>query len=127
MVKIILSVFYFNLINADNSFEKYYIKILDKYNINKLPLPNIKTIYEEYKQKNDPNYKQKRKMETIKWDYESKEGIIKCKIDEDNKKNVMYQSSFGPSNYYEYEEVMFKCFDAFYSNNYEIIIIESNN
>ena len=34
---------------------------------------------------------------------------------------------FGPRNYYEYEEVMFKCFDAFYSNNYEIIIIESNN
>ena len=29
--------------------------------------------------KNDPNYKTKRKMETIKWDYESKEGIIKCK------------------------------------------------
>ena len=70
-------------------------------------MPNIKTIFEEYKQKNDPNYKPKRKMETIKWDYESKEGIIKCKIDEDNKKNVMYQSSFGPSNYYEYEEVMF--------------------
>ena len=43
--------FYFNLINADDSFEKYYIKILDKYNINKLPLPNIKTVYEEYKQK----------------------------------------------------------------------------
>ena len=119
--------FYFNLINADNSFEKYYIKILDNYYINNLPLPNIKTIYEEYKQKNDPNYKPKRKMETIKWNYESKEGIIKCKIDEDNKKNVMYQSSFGPRNYYEYEEVMFKCFDAFYFNNYEIIIIESNN
>ena len=84
--------FYFKFIDADNSFEKYYIKILDKYYINNLPLPNIKAIFEEYKQKNDPNYKPKRKMETIKWDYESKEGIIKCKIDEDNKKNVMYQS-----------------------------------
>ena len=118
--------FYFKAIYEGNSFEKYYIKILDKYIINNLPLPNIQTIYEEYKQKNDPNYKQKRKMETIKWDY-YKEGIIKCKIDEDNKKNVMYQSSFSPDNYYEYEEVMFKCLDAFYSNNYEIIIIESNN
>ena len=29
--------------------------------------------------------------------------------------------------YYEYEEVMFKCLDSFYSNNYEIIVIESKN
>ena len=66
-------------------------------------------------------------MDTIKWDYESKRGLIKCKVDEDNKKNVMQQISFSPDDYYEYEEVMFKCLDAFYSNNYEIIIIESNN
>ena len=119
--------YYFNHGPRDNSFEKYFIKRLDKYIINNLPLPNIKTIYDEYQKENDPNYNPKRKMETIKWDYESLEGIIKCKIDEDNKKNVMYLSSFSPNNYYRYEEIMFKCLDAFYSNNYEIIIIESKN
>ena len=119
--------FYFNELYGSNSFEKYFIKKVDKYIINNLPLPNIKIIYEEYKQETDPNYKPKRKMDTIKWDYESKRGLIKCKVDEDNKKNVMYQSSFSPRDYYEYEEVMFKCLDSFYSNNYEIIVIESKN
>ena len=119
--------YYFNNLLEDDSFEKYFIKKVDKYIINNLPLPKIKTIYEEYEKENDPNYKQKRKMDTIKWDYENLEGIIKCKVDEDNKKNVMYQSSFHPRDYYEYEEIMFKCLDAFYSNNYEIIVIESLN
>ena len=120
--------FYFNrALGGNKLFEQYFIKKLNKYIINNLPLPNIKTIYEEYKQENDPNYKPKRKMEKIKWDYESLERIIKCKVDEDNKKNVMYQSSFSPRDYYEYEEVMFKCLDSFYSNNYEIIVIESKN
>ena len=88
--------FYFDRLPRDNSFEKYFIKKFDKYIINNLPIPKIKTIYEEYKQETDPNYKPKRKMEKIKWDYESLERIIKCKVDEDNKKNVMYQSSFSP-------------------------------
>ena len=58
--------FYFDRLPRDNSFEKYFIKKFDKYIINNLHLPNIQTIYEEYKQKNDQNYKLKRKMETIK-------------------------------------------------------------
>ena len=116
-----------NNVIGDTSFEEYYIKTINKYIINHIPLPSRKQIYKEYKEKNDPNYKPKRKMDEIEWDYKIKNGLIECKVDEDNKKNVMVQKSFDSKDFYEYQEIMFQCLDAFYSNNYEIIIIESSN
>ena len=119
--------FFFNKYTGDAPFEDYYIKKINKYILNHIPLPSQSQVYKEYKEKNDPNYKPKRKMDQMEWDYKSKNGLIKCKVDEDNKKNVMLQKSFSPEDYYEYEEVMLQCLDAFYSNNYEIIVIESSN
>lgn len=55
------------------------------------------------------------------------EGLIKCKVDEENKYNVIYQKSFSPYDFDGYEYVMEECLETFYSNDYKIIIIEDLN
>ena len=61
------------------------------------------------------------------WDYSVKDETIKCKIDKENEVNVLYQNSFYPEDYDNYEDIMFKCLSEFYSNDYKLIIIESKN
>ena len=61
------------------------------------------------------------------WNLKSDDNTIKCKVDEKNGFNVFYQSSFSPKNFDNYEEIMYKCFSKFYSNDYKIIIIEDKN
>ena len=62
----------------------------------------------------------------VNWDIMDEEELIKCKVDDENKYNVIYQNSFSPSLEYfeEYEMVMEECLEKFYSNDYKIIIIE---
>ena len=93
--------------------------------INNIPIQSLELIKEEFKHQNDTNYKKKRKLDNIDWDYSNKEGDIKCKIDHENKKNVLYQSSFN--GIYDYKDIMEKCVEEFYSNEYEIIVIYSQN
>ena len=64
---------------------------------------------------------------TPEWDIETTLWDLKCKVDHDNKLNILYQNSFEPSDYEEYENVMYACFEKFYSNDYKIIIIENKN
>ena len=71
-------------------------------------------------------------QEEIEWDYitTDEEATIKCRVDHDNKVNVIFQNSFSPDdedNYDEFEGVIFNCLDEFYKNDYPIIIIESKN
>ena len=81
------------------------------------------------------NYKIKKGLISLKdknddnWDYFSSYGEIKCKVDNVNKYNVLYQYSFYPEDEYfaEYELMMEQCFEEFYSNDYKIIIIEDRN
>ena len=65
----------------------------------------------------------------VNWDIMDEEELIKCKVDDENKYNVIYQNSFSPSLEYfeEYEMVMEECLEKFYSNDYKIIIIEDRN
>ena len=63
----------------------------------------------------------------IKWNYQSKNGELKCRVDEDNKLNIFSQNSFGFSDFDEGENIIYNCSKLFYSNNYRIIGIESNN
>ena len=65
----------------------------------------------------------------VNWDIMDEEELIKCKVDDENKYNVIYQNSFSPSLEYfeEYEMVMDGCLEKFYSNDYKIIIIEDRN
>ena len=114
----------------DSRFIKYYNKRIERDIQFNSPFINIRKIYKEYKEyleEIDPKYKPKRKIDTIDWDYECQFEYIKCKVDEVNKKNVMIQVSFSPLDIENYQETMLKCLDSFYSNNYEIILIESKN
>lgn len=38
------------------------------------------------------------------WDYSVKDETIKCKIDKENEVNVLYQNSFYPEDYDNYED-----------------------
>jgi len=52
---------------------------------------------------------------------------IKCRVDETNKFNILYLNSLAPKNFNDYEDIMYKYFSRFYSNDYKIIIIEDRN
>ena len=62
----------------------------------------------------------------IKWDYSTKDKLgFQCRIDNNNKVNVFKQSSFMYSD--DFDAVVKKCFEEFYSNSFPIIGIESKN
>ena len=44
-------------------------------------------------------------------------------------RNLMFfiKIVFSPEDFDDYENVMYKCFDKFYSNDYKIIVIEDQN
>ena len=118
----------FNYANPASPFGKYLIKQVKEDITNKRPIKNIKKIYKEFKLQYKLNNKEKlRNLQTVDWDYSSKKDEIKCKVDDEKKKNVLYQNTFYPADYDDYEGVMLNCLDAFYSNDYEIIVIESQN
>ena len=58
--------------------------------------------------------------------HEEKNGFLKCKVDNDNKFNVVIQNSFNLESK-DTTEKIFKCAELFHSNNYPIIIIETKN
>ena len=107
--------------------KEYYLKKIKFNIINNLPIQSLDSIQEEFIHQNDTNYKKRRRLDDIYWDFEDNEGIIKCKVDYENKKNVLYQNSFYPKDYNNFEDVMKQCLYAFYSNKYEIIVIQSQN
>ena len=59
--------------------------------------------------------------------YKTKNGEFRCRVDEENKLNIFYQTSFDFSDVSDAENVIYKCIKLFYSNNYRIVGIESNN
>ena len=111
----------------DQEFKKYFLSQQEKYFKLNMPFPNIKQLELKYKIKkgliNDNNREESNDI----WDLKSKDGQIKCKIDTVNKLNVFYQNSFSPDDFYDYEKVMYECFDKFYSNDYKMVIIEDQN
>ena len=83
----------------------------------------------KYKIKRGIISKNNKRYLNLDWDIISEDKTIKCKIDNKNKYNVMYQNSFNPDddNFNNYEDTMKECFLEFYSNDYKIIIIEDKN
>ena len=69
----------------------------------------------------------------VKWDEGTNSGELKCKIDEDNQVNVIYQNNFrfaGLSHAENVEiglNILDTCFKKFDNNNYPIIVIEDFN
>ena len=61
------------------------------------------------------------------WDLNSVDNSLKCKVDDENELNVLYQNSFYTIDFENYENTMYECFSKFYSNNYKIVVIEDSN
>ena len=66
--------------------------------------------------------------EVLNWNFKvENDGLyLKCRVDEKNKVNVLVQNSFS-INYLKAMRTILSCGQLFYSNNYPLIIIESNN
>ena len=112
-----------NLINKeefDNYFSKEIAKAGNK-NIFDIKKDFLKTknLYNEIDSEN--------KDAKIKWTFETENGELKCRVDEENKLNIFYQTSFGFSDDADGESTIVRCARLFYSNNYKIVGIESNS
>ena len=112
-----------NIINKEE-FDIYFSKKISKFeNKNIFEIKNeflkLKNLYNKIDSEN--------KSKEIKWHYETQQKEFKCRVDEENKLNVFYQSSFNFNNIADGEYVITKCIKMFYSNNYRIVGIESNN
>ena len=90
------------------------------------PIKEIKENFLIHKGINKP--KKILKENKVEWDviHEEKNGFLKCKVDNDNKFNVVIQNSFNLESK-DTTEKIFKCAELFHSNNYPIIIIETKN
>lgn len=53
--------------------------------------------------------------------------MLKCRVDNENKVNVIYQNSFEFDDLESSFDFFDKCFYSFYNNNYSIIVIEDFN
>ena len=112
---------------VNQEFKQYFLSEQEKYFKLNMPFPRIDQIELKYKIKKGLISKNDLKEQNDIWNYKSKDGAIKCKIDTENKLNVFYQNSFSPDDFYDYENIMYECFDKFYSNDYKIVIIEDQN
>ena len=99
-------------------FSKYYLKEKEKYFIVE---PNIFQIEYEFSKRKNIEY---RNLQTNYWDYDF--GILKLKIENEKKVNVIIQTSFQ-FDYNNGIEQFKKIMEAINSNNYPIIIVEIFN
>ena len=106
-------------------FREYYLAQLNKSFKNNIPFPKFEEIEKKFKIKK--GLINKLKDDKDMWDLQSEDETIKCRVDNENQFNVFYQSSFSPDNFNEYEDIMYKCFSKFYSNDFKIIVIEDRN
>lgn len=117
---------YYKAINVNDAtktesfLSQYFIlpKKHEPFNLN-MPLPR-NFLFKAKRQVN-------RRLDEIKWDREIEDGQLKCRVDEQNKVNVIYQSSFYPSDIEGGAKFFEKCFESFYKNDYKIIVIEQFN
>ena len=116
----------FYALKKKSKLHQFYLEKIKSNIKNNIPLPIFKEVVKEFQLKNELNY---RKLQDYyeDWDYSDNDKNIKCKIDKTNEVNVLVQKTFYPSNFDDYEDTMFKCLSLFYSNEYNIIIIENRN
>ena len=103
-------------INNKDSFQSYHQ--------NEKKLKSIKDLVTEQNLMKDRIFWDETSPE---WDLEASLWTLKCKVDHSNKLNILYQNTFNPSDYEDYENIMLACLEKFYSNDYKIIIIEDKN
>ena len=108
-------------------FKEYFLAEQQKHMKLGIPFPTFEEMELRFKFKKGLINKNNVGDEKDIWDLKSKDGLIKCKVDTESEINVFYQNSFSPSDFYDYENIMYDCFEKFYSNNYSIIVIEDQN
>ena len=110
----------------DPEFQQFLEQEIDKYFQNKIPYQTYEEIEHKFKIQKGLLTKDNLK-EDYNWDLLSKDGSLKCKVDTDEQMNILYQKTFAPSDFDDYENTMYECFSKFYSNDYKLIIIEDKN
>ena len=86
-----------------------------------------------YREENNSKAKSETKKEMFLektenfWDFMNADESIKCKVDEDNELNIIYMTSYMPFDIDDFDNIMDKCFDAFYSNDFKLVIIDKQN
>ena len=114
-------------------FKEYYLNEKKNYFKNNIPLPKLERMELDFKIKKgliNNNHLQddnEEEEEDNFWKFEDARKKIRCRVDEDNHFNVLYQNSFTTDEFDNYEDIMYKCFSLFYSNEYKLIIIEDRN
>ena len=68
-----------------------------------------------------------KKLTEVNWDYTFENENIKCKIDNNNKVNVIFQKTFLVSDLNKGLDFLDRCFNSFYQNTYPIVVIEAMN
>ena len=105
-------------------FEESYLSLINNQpNVNLIP--NILQAKKLFMKKKGLLFEEK-SNDTI-WDIETQDGYLKCRVDKEHNYNVFIQTSFSFSSLDNAIEVMIKCAELFYSNNYKIIGIENQN
>ena len=111
-------------------FDNYFLNVMKNADNE---IPRLDIIYKNFlnfKEKKIQNFNQV-SITPVNWnaDLSHIEGNknIKCRVDDINKANVIYQNSFSFEYYEEVIGKILKCIELFYTNDYPIIIIESQN
>ena len=110
--------------NDNEDFNKFYNKeISKKYKTVGQSILDIENKYNKIK--NNVN----NKVNLRNWNYSTEDGGIKCRVDTNNKLNVFVQDSFFfiEEDYIKAIQVIEKCTEMFYNNDYQIVGIETNN
>ena len=120
-------IFLQNKTKLNSDFQQFLEKEQEKSLKYRIPLPSYEKLERKYKIKQDILNNNLRSNAEDIWDLKSKGGEIKCKVDNNNQLNVLYQNSFASDDFDDYEKTMYECFSRFYSNNNKIVIIEDEN
>ena len=114
-------------LEENKEFLDFYNKKIQQNKLLYNPDLSILDIEDEF---NNMKYNLKENKEnTIEWDYSSADGQIKCRVDKNNSLNVFVQNSFSftGESYINGKEIIENCTELFYSNDYQIVGIESYN
>ena len=121
-----------DVINAYNNGEKPWAKkrLTEKDAIEALKNFDLKKMIQV---KNDKKVNKRTVATTedeITWDYSTTRtdsGVFKCRVDNKNKMNVFFISTFSPSDVNEFAQVLLNCKTTFEKNEFPTVVIDDNN
>ena len=91
-------------LNLDSEFQQFFEAEHEKCLKYRIPFPTYEEIELKYKIKKGIFKNNLNNNEEDIWDLKSKDKHIKCKVDKNNKLNVLYQNSFSSKYYDNYEK-----------------------